>query len=377
MPEKHLEMGTTIALPKSALAGLIANLKRIGYEVVGPQVKDNTIVYAPLSKSEELPRGYLSEQKPGSYRLIYTGHENYFDITPGPHSWKMFFFPPRSQVVAFQRSDTTQNWGIEAEEAQTHPYALFGVRPCELAAIQIQDRVFLRSDFKDPIYRKHRQSAFVLSVNCLHPCGTCFCASMGTGPEAKTGYDISLTELEDVFLVKTGSEAGRMVMSGLPWQPASAFLIQSAQQELSDAREHMGRSLPDPDELPEILLNNLNHPQYDDVSKRCLSCANCTQVCPTCFCWDVQDLNNLSGNNVRRERVWDSCFNLEYSYVFGGNNRPNTRSRYRQWITHKLAGWYQQFGTSGCVGCGRCITWCPAGIDITAEAAALREEARS
>jgi succinate dehydrogenase/fumarate reductase-like Fe-S protein len=136
----------------------------------------------------------------------------------------------------------------------------------------------------------------------------------------------------------------------------------------------MGRSLPHPEELSAILLNNLNHPQFDDV-KRCLSCANCTQVCPTCFCWDVQDLNNLSGTDVSRERVWDSCFNPEYSYVFGGNSRPNTRSRYRQWITHKLAGWYQQFGISGCVGCGRCITWCPAGIDITAEAAALREEA--
>ena len=377
MPEIHLEMGTTVALPKSALAGLLENLKQMGCEVVGPQVKDNTIVYAPLSNVEDLPRGYVSEQSPGSYRLNYTGHGNYFDITPGPHSWKMLFFPSRSQMVAFRRSKDSQRWEIEPDTEPTPLYALFGVRPCELAAIQIQDNVFLRSDYKDPVYRKRRQSAFIITVNCLHPCGTCFCASMGTGPEAETGFDISLTELEDVFLVKTGSEAGRSVMSNLPWQPASAFWIQTAQRELAEARQNMGRSLPNPEELPNILLNNLDHPQYDDVAKRCLSCANCTQVCPTCFCWDAQDLNDLSGSYVRRERVWDSCFNPEYSYVFGGNTRPNTRSRYRQWITHKLAGWYQQFGTSGCVGCGRCITWCPAGIDITAEAAALREEVHS
>jgi sulfhydrogenase subunit beta (sulfur reductase) len=375
MPEVRLEMGTTVALPKTALPGLLANLEKMGYDVIGPQVKDNTIVYASLSQVDDLPRGYTSDQFPGSYRLKYTGHENYFDITPGPQSWKMFLFPPRSQMVALHKSENTAQWEVTNSSQSNPPYAFFGVRPCELAAIQVQDRVFLREDYKDPFYRKQRQSALIISVNCLHPCGTCFCASMNTGPEATSGFDLNLTELEDDFIVQTGSEAGRMVVESLPWKPASAFLIQSAKNAMDDARNHMGRSLPHPEELPGILLNNLNHPQFDDVAKRCLSCTNCTQVCPTCFCWDVQDLNDLSGNNVRRERVWDSCFNPEYSYVFGGNSRPNTRSRYRQWITHKLAGWYQQFGTSGCVGCGRCITWCPAGIDITAEAAALREEA--
>lgn len=377
MPENRLEMGSTVALPKSALQELIANLKQMGYEVLGPQIKDHAVVYASLTNIEDLPRGYTSDQKPGSYQLVYTGHENYFDITPGPHSWKMCFFPPRSQIVAFQRSANSKEWKVVTDSESVSAYALLGVRPCELAAIQVQDRVFLRDDYKDPIYRKQRQSALLITVNCLHPGGTCFCASMGTGPEAATGFDISLTELDDIFLVKAGSEAGRMILNNLPWQPASAFLINTAQNLLAEARNHMGRVLPNPEELPDILLSNLDHPHYNDVAKRCLSCANCTQVCPTCFCWDVQELNNLSGDYVRRERVWDSCFNPEYSYVFGGNTRPNTRSRYRQWITHKLAGWYQQFGTSGCVGCGRCITWCPAGIDITAEVAALREEAHS
>ena len=112
-------------------------------------------------------------------------------------------------------------------------------------------------------------------------------------------------------------------------------------------------------------------------SKRCLSCANCTQVCPTCFCWDATDQTDITGKHTRRERLWDSCFNPNYSYVFGGNTRPNIRSRYRQWLTHKLGQWKGQFDVLGCVGCGRCITWCPVGIDLTEEVAAIRKEVKA
>ena len=266
-------------------------------------------------------------------------------------------------------------WVVEPRQARPPAYAFIGVRPCELAAIQIQDRVFLRDDVKDPIYRSRRERAFILVVNCINPAGTCFCVSMGSGPKARDGFDLALTELEDVFLVEIGSETGRMVVANLAWEPASAFLVQAAQRRLDAARAQMGRDMAECGCIAEQDCSlTLDHPHYDDVAKRCISCGNCTQVCPTCFCWDVQEINQLDGQVVRRERVWDSCFNPEYSYVFGGNSRPITRSRYRQWITHKLASWKQQFGTRGCVGCGRCITWCPAKIDITVEAAALVKE---
>jgi formate hydrogenlyase subunit 6/NADH:ubiquinone oxidoreductase subunit I len=165
-----------------------------------------------------------------------------------------------------------------------------------------------------------------------------------------------------------------LALAGLNLQPASAFLLQAASKGLEDARKRMGRHVPDPGSLPELLLRNLDHPQWDDVAKRCLSCTNCTQVCPTCFCWDASDQPSLSGNHSKRVRTWDSCFNPDYSYIAGGNTRPNTRARYRQWLTHKMASWKYQFDVLGCVGCGRCITWCPAGIDLTAEIAALRME---
>jgi Fe-S oxidoreductase len=154
---------------------------------------------------------------------------------------------------------------------------------------------------------------------------------------------------------------------------AGAFELQTARHALAEAEKHMGRRL-DTSDLPNLLYEHLEDSCWDKVAARCLSCANCTQVCPTCFCSDVVEVSDLLGQKSERIRRWDSCFNLDFSHVHGGNIRPGTRSRYRQWLTHKLASWIDQFGVSGCVGCGRCITWCPVGIDLTAEVEAIRKE---
>lgn len=375
MVDTRLEVGSIISLAKQDFEDVLTNLRNEGYETIGPMIKNAAVVYDTISSMQDLPKGYASEQDAGYYRLIHAGGDDYFSITPGSHTWKQFFFPPRSELAIFQRDPKRSgHWLIEHQQVRPPAYAFIGVRPCELAAIQIQDRVFLRDDVRDPIYRSRRERAFILVVNCVNPSGTCFCVSMGNGPKAEEGFDLAFTELDEVFLVEIGSETGRMIVANLGWEPASAFLVQAAQRRLEAARTHMGRSLHDVDVLPGKLLNNLDHSHYEDIARRCISCGNCTLVCPTCFCWDTQEINQLDGQVVRRDRVWDSCFNPEYSYVFGGNSRPNTRVRYRQWITHKLASWQQQFGSRGCVGCGRCITWCPAKIDITAEAAALMKE---
>ncbi len=376
MADIQLAVGSTVALPKASLDNLIQNLKRMGYKILGPQIQDAAIVYKRLNSAQDLPKGYISQQDSASYRLIYSGHARYFDATPAAQSWKQFFFPPQTELARYTRQEDGR-WQVEEQVPDLTPLALFGVFPCDLAAIQVQDRIFLREEWKDPVYWSRRQSAFIVSVNCLHPCGTGFCASMGSGPRANPGFDLNLTELEDVFLVEIGSEAGRMVMEGIQILPTSAFWLQAGQKSLEEAANKMGRSLPHPEALPELLLNNLDAHQWEDVAQRCMSCSSCTQVCPTCFCWDGRDFADLSGKNARRERVWDSCFNQDYSYIVGGNSRPNTRSRYRQWLTHKFASWYAQFGTSGCIGCGRCITWCPAKIDVTAEIQAIREEVQA
>ena len=369
--DRSPEIGSTVSIQKSAFNVLLTRLKEAGYETIGPRIKNETVVYDAIDSLEQLPRGYVTEQEAGQFRLVHAGHDRYFDLIPGQQSWKQFLFPPRLELFKMQKNG--QGWQIERPEPDKRSFAFIGVRGCELAAIQIQDKAFLREDFHDPVYRARRERVFILAVDCLHPAGTCFCASMGTGPRPRDAFDLRLTELDDVFLITTGSELGRTIMAGVPWEAANAFVMSNAERGLEQATLNMGRTL-DTSDLPDLLLNNLDHPQWADVAKRCLSCTNCTQACPTCFCWDAVDQMDLTGKKTNRVRVWDSCFNPDYSYQAGGNTRPTIRSRYRQWLSHKLGTWVQQYGTSGCVGCGRCITWCPAGIDLTVEIPALRKE---
>jgi sulfhydrogenase subunit beta (sulfur reductase) len=369
MPDPHLVPGSTVALPKPQFDRLLARLREMGYQTIGPHLRDHAVVYEPISGLQDMPRGFTSEQNAGHYRVVESSHSHYFDITPGPQSWKQFLFPSRETLFQMRKQSS---WDRIGNAAPSTSMAFIGVRGCELAAIGIQDRVFMRDDYTDPLYRSRREKIFILSVDCMHPCGTCFCVSMDTGPKVKGGYDLNLTELEDVFLVQTGSALGIHAMDGLAAQPASAFLQQAAQKGLARASQRMGRTL-DTSDLPDLLLKNPEHPHWNDVARRCLSCTSCTMVCPTCFCWDVLDHSTLDLIATERERVWDSCFNPGYSYQAGGNTRPTTRSRYRQWLTHKLGTWKLQFDSLGCVGCGRCITWCPVGIDITEEIPALRK----
>jgi ferredoxin len=369
MIESRTEIGSTFALSKDAFDQLLKNLHALGYETIGPRQEQGNLVYDRIDSLADLPHGYITEQAPGRYRLVKTNRDRYFDIIPGAHSWKQFLFPSRSELFQLKRDGS--DWKTQLPETAQPKYAFIGVRGCEQAAIQIQDNIFIRPDFSDPVYHTRRKNLFILAVNCMAPSETCFCSSLKTGPGTSKGFDLSLTELDDVFLLEIGSELGRSALNGLPVSSASAFLLQSAEKGLERAAQQT-RHL-DTSNLPGLLLENLNHPHWNEIAKRCLSCGNCTQVCPTCFCWDVVDTNDLSGDLTRREKVWDSCFNPGFSYQAGGNTRPTIHSRYRQWLSHKLGSWVEQNGTLGCVGCGRCISWCPPGIDLTAEIPAFRK----
>jgi ferredoxin len=262
------------------------------------------------------------------------------------------------------------------ERPESPKYAFVGVRSCDLNAVAVQDRVFLQGNYVDPVYKARREGAFVAAVNCGQAGGTCFCASMNTGPMATTGFDLALTEVLEgqrhYFVVEVGSETGAKVLEDIPHREATAEEKTSAERTVARAASQMGRTL-DTTDIKELLYRNYEHPRWDDVAKRCLACANCTQVCPTCFCTTVEDTTDLKGEQAGRWRKLDSCFTMDFSYIHGGSIRSSAKSRYRQWMTHKLATWIDQFGTSGCVGCGRCITWCPVGIDITEEVRAIRE----
>jgi len=353
-------------------------LRDRGFEVVGPIIRDGAIVYDHLQSVSELPIGWTDRQEPGTYRLIKQNHAALFGYSVGPHSWKKFLLPSTHRLWQARRSGQSFEATVEAEEIPR--YAFIGVRACELQAIAIQDRVFLEGLFAEPIYKSRRAKIFIVAVNCNEPGGNCFCASMQTGPRAAGPYDLALTEVlqggEHYFVVEIGSEKGRTVMSSIPHRPAAPMETEMSEKLVKKAAANMGRTL-DTTDIKNLLYRNPDHPRWDDAARRCLSCTNCTLVCPTCFCTTVEDVTDLSGEHAERRRRWDSCFTMDFSYIHGGYIRSTVKSRYRQWMTHKLASWIDQFGTSGCVGCGRCITWCPVGIDITAETAAIRADGNS
>jgi sulfhydrogenase subunit beta (sulfur reductase) len=372
-----MEPGDAVVIECGEFEALLGALGERGYETIGPAVRDGAIVHGEIRSSADLPVGWGDEQEAGRYGLRRRDDQALFGYAVGPHSWKRYLEPPSEVRWRGRRVDG----GFEDDGAPSLPphYAFVGLRPCELAALLVKDRVHLGHHGSDPAYRARREAAFLVVVNCGAPAGTCFCASMGTGPRAGPGFDLALTELIDEsrheLVVEVGSERGAGVAQSLASRPAEEADLEAADGVVREAAKRMGRSLQT-EGLKEQLERASEDPHWDEVAERCLTCGNCTMVCPTCFCATMEDSSDLAGNFAERRRVWDSCFSIEFSYIHGGSIRTSTGARYRQWITHKLGTWHDQFAVSGCVGCGRCITWCPVGIDITVEAAAILRGAK-
>ena len=366
-------MATSRLLARERFPALLQALSDQGYLLCGPTLRAGAIVYDEIADAEDLPMGWTDRQEAGHYRLQRRGDQALFGYVVGPHSWKKYLFPPQQTVFTVRRQDGEMQ--VEPGGGPAPRRAFIGIRSCELHSLAIQDRVFAEGPYADTGYRARREKIFTVAVDCVQAGGTCFCVSMGTGPKATQGFDLSLTEVvsgaRHYFTVDSGSERGAEVLAALQCPEASLDEIAAARAGVARAAAEMGREM-DTRGIKELLYRNHEHLRWNAVSARCLACANCTSVCPTCFCSSVVDTADLRDQEATRLRRWSSCFETEYSHIVGGSVRESTRARYRQWMTHKLASWYDQFGTSGCVGCGRCITWCPVGIDITEEAAAIR-----
>ena len=370
-------IGSQIVLDRRGFGALLEALVETGHELLGPTVRDGAIVLDRLRGIDELPRGVGDEQAPGRYRLRERGDAALFGYAASPHAYKRDLLPPRVELVQIRRT-AAGGLSVATPPAPERKVAYIGARGCELAAIAVQDRVLRDGAHGDADYRARRENVFVLAVHCGSPAGTCFCVSMGTGPQARGGYDLGATEIldgEHRFVIDVASEPGRALLDRVAWRAAQPGDVSAAAQVIATAAGRMGRTMPTAG-LRDLLLDNLEHPRWQAVADRCLGCANCTMACPTCFCTSIDDTTDLSGETATRSRRWDSCFTADFAYVHGGSVRPSLRARYRQWLTHKLASWHDQFGTSGCVGCGRCITWCPVGIDITEEVAAIAATSR-
>jgi ferredoxin len=363
-------------LEADELDRLIGALRAAGYDVIGPVVRDGVIVLEPVKHAAELPAGWIDEQDPGRYRLVREG-SRIFGHTVGFSSWKRFLHPPRVRLWT-ARADS-RSFAITDGADPARPLALLGVRPCDLAAIAILDRVLLGGPWADPVYRERREQAFLVGVQCSRAARTCFCASVGTGPRAASGFDLALTEVQEdgrhYFVLESGTPRGAQLLTGLDARSAGEGEHEAALRATEQAATQITREL-DHRGLAARLRGNPEHPHWEKVAARCLACGNCTQVCPTCFCTSMTDVAALGGGEVSRIRRWDSCFSQDFSYIHGGGVRTSVRARWRHWATHKHGTWHEQFGGSGCTGCGRCITWCPAGIDITEETAAIRAGSR-
>ncbi len=351
--------------------GLFGALVDLGYTPIGPVLADAAVRLGEVEGTGDLPAGWMDVQDGGTYRLAPRDDDALFGYAVGPDSPKRYLYPPHTTMLEITGSSGSLHF--EPSSGDPPRYAFVGIRPCEIAAIEVQDRVLLDVD---PTYTARRRRALIIGANCTDPAGTCFCVSMGTGPGCDHGYDLAFTELVDPddhrFLITVGTDAGAEVLDRLPTRPATGADEAAAAAIVEGAAGRMGRTM-DTNGIHDLLVGNPGHRRWGDVAERCLACANCTMACPTCFCSTTVDsvgFDDVAG----RSRLWDSCFTLDFSAVHGAPVRYSTGARYRQWMTHKLATWHDQFGVSGCVGCGRCITWCPVGIDITREVTAIRED---
>lgn len=369
-----MAFGDPAVIDSAGLTDLVADLHRRGYRVIGPTRRGEAIILAELDGAQDLPYGWGVDVAPGSYRLRARTDRAAFGHSAGPQSWKQFLHPPRQLVWSSDDPGTDED---------TRPYAFLGVRGCDLAAIAVLDRVLAGGEYPDAGYTARRDGVFIVGVDCTEPGGLCFCASMGTGPACQSSgprYDLALTERVDgdavTYLVEVGSAAGADVLTALTHRPAQPQEREAAAADIVSAAGRMGRQMPEGD-LRQLLIDSRESPHWQDVASRCLTCGNCTMVCPTCFCTSTSEVTDLTGEHAQRWMEWSSCFELDFTFVHEGPVRKSGSSRYRHWLTHKLSSWYDQFDSSGCVGCGRCIAWCPTGIDITEEMATFsRERAR-
>ena len=362
-------------LPHSELQSLILALQKAGYACVGPQVRDGAIVYDELNHADRLPWGIREHQSPGEYRLETISEKKAFAFANGPQAIKPLLFKPQETVWRVAR-DASGQLNFQPCHPIEKAIAIFGARACDLAAMNIQDKVFIKGQHVDARYLQRRENLFVIAVNCTYASNNCFCVSAGTGPHVRDSFDILMTEIEGGFVVKTGSERGLALLNTLTSQPINDKQSMEAMNNIDQAALMQTKRMPldNTSALRDLLFSKLNHERWQQVADRCLSCGNCTSVCPTCFCHSEIEKPSLDGTSSEHQREWDSCFTAGHSQLNRKIIRDDTQKRYRQWVTHKLGSWFDQFGTSGCVGCGRCMTWCPVGIDITEEVAAISGE---
>lgn len=333
---------------RDALPSLLETLREYG-PMYGPTRKNKGVVFSSVSSVDDLVLDYGTTVLPP----------------------KKFLLRPMETLFSVRLQK-----GFEArQEASCEKQVLFGVHSCDLSAIKLLDKVY-RGNYVDPIYGARRDATLVVAMTCTAPpYDKCFCGSMGTGPSPSDGYDLLLTDLGEGLLLEVGSSKGADAIAGLRWAIAADEAWTKKQKLVEGCLAKMPKALNTAD-LPRLMNANFGHPYWAKLKEKCLACGNCALSCPSCYCYNVVDQVSLDTSLVQRTRTWDVCLLLEFAEVHGGNFRKDRDARIKQFMYHKLSYWVDQYGSFGCVGCGRCIAACPAKIDITEAASEMRGEAR-
>ena len=331
------------------------------YKIIGP-VRDRWVVkYANIESSGELAVGLSTIEDRGHYELKETGDPRLANAKP-MNSPKPFTHLAREVLLRVSRDEQNNNI-FETQPAELTRQAFFGIRPCDVKGMQVMDLVFSRQ-FRDQSYDNRRRENIIIALNCFEPGANCFCSTFDTGPTLNDGFDLCLSSIDSGYLVEVGTDIGAKIIARADIKPADQDALDQLDRQSTKARSSMPKAF-NLEKAVKILDENYNHPYWEQPSERCLSCSNCINICPTCYCYQITDKSNITLTESIRTRTWDACQNQEFAAVNSGNFRPNRVDRLRQWVYHKLNWTIEQYGQAGCVGCGRCVTWCPTRIDIT------------
>ncbi|MBS7611619.1 4Fe-4S dicluster domain-containing protein [Candidatus Bathyarchaeota archaeon] len=327
------------------LQRLLDEFTKHGYTVYGPIVKGKSWVFSKVSSIRELDLNYT--------RTI---------LPP-----KKLLHPVKNRIFDFKLND-----GFEVfESCNVKNIVIFGIHPCDLRAIEKLDEFFSQHP-EDVCYEARRKRTLIVGLTCNAVDEKCFCNSLGTGPEASTGFDILITQISDgFFLVEVGSSKGLDILKTLDLAEAKPEHFEAKRKHIEHLKSSFTKTA-DFEGLATLAKDKLDHKIWVETAERCLSCGNCSMVCPVCYCFDLYDSLDLTLKEGVRIMELDSCQLLEYAEVaLGGNFRKERSQRLRHWLLCKFGAAGGSTYTS-CIGCGRCIVYCPANIDLTEIAHVLK-----
>lgn len=320
-------------IKKSELNGLLDKLTE-EYRVYAPVEKGDNILFEQIGAGSEVKLGATTKK-------------------------------PVKEIL-FPQSEELYNYSVDAEGLKVNnklddtKTVAFGIRPCDARSMMLLDNVFHNDQYQDVYYLTKRNNTIIVSLGCNEPESTCFCTSVAGGPFNTDGSDVVLTDIGEVYVAEAVTDQGKEFLSKMGLEAADAEAKEAVEKAKAAA---VVASEVDITGIKEKLDDMFSSAYWDKLHEKCLGCAACTYLCPTCHCFDIADeAKDCSGCRVRN---WDSCmFPLFTLHGSGHNPRNSGKERWRQRLMHKFNYFVDRYNATACVGCGRCIKNCPVNLDI-------------